>query len=78
MDGDYISDNLEINGVTIQGLEMGLALGGNGGDPFGIMGLGFDMLEQTSAKYPSIIDDMVSQGLIDSPFYSLWLDDLRK
>jgi hypothetical protein len=73
-----VSDNLAISGVTIQALEMGLAVGGSDGDAFGIMGLGFDTLEQTSSQYPSIMDDMVSQGLISSPFYSLWLDDLRK
>jgi hypothetical protein len=73
-----VSDNLAISGVTIQALEMGLAVGGSSSDPFGIMGLGFDTLEQTSSQYPSIMDDMVSQGLISSPFYSLWLDDLRK
>ena len=76
--GDYISDNLEIGGVTIQGLEMGYALGGSSSDGWGILGVGFDALEQTSDKYPNIIDDMVSQGYIDSPFYSVWLDDLRK
>ena len=76
--GDYISDNLEVGGVTIQGLEMGLALGGNAGDAWGIMGVGFDATEETATKYPNIIDDMVSQGLIDSAFYSLWLDDIRK
>jgi hypothetical protein len=73
-----VSDNLAISGVTVQALEMGLAVGGSDSDAFGIMGLGFDTLEQTSSKYPSIMDDMVSQGLISSPFYSLWLDDLRK
>jgi hypothetical protein len=57
---------------------MGLALGGSDSDTFGIMGLGFDTLEATSSKYPSIMDDMVSQGLIGSLSYSLWLDDLRK
>ena len=57
---------------------MGLALGGNAGDAWGIMGVGFDATEETANKYPNIIDDMVSQGLIDSAFYSLWLDDLRK
>jgi Eukaryotic aspartyl protease len=76
--GDYVSDNLAISGVTIQALEMGLALGGTDSDTFGIMGLGFDALEATSSKYPSIMDDMVSQGLIGSLSYSLWLDDLRK
>ena len=76
--GDYVSDNLAISGVTIQALEMGLAVGGTNSDTFGIMGLGFDTIEETSSKYPSIMDDMVSQGLIDDAFYSLWLDDLRK
>ena len=45
----------------------------------GIMGIGFsagESLAQTTEPYPNIIDQMVTQGLINTRAYSLWLDDL--
>jgi hypothetical protein len=62
---------------------MGLA--SNSTIPMGILGIGYDLDEasddaETEIKpfiYPSIIDTMVSQGLISSKAYSLYLDDLE-
>lgn len=34
------------------------------------------MNEIYGTKYPSIVDEMVTQGLINQHTYSLWLDDL--
>ena len=39
------------------------------------MGIGFDLDEAAETVYPNIIDDMVSQGLIATKAYSLYLDD---
>lgn len=72
--GDYISDTLRIGGATITGLQMGLALKTTTG--VGIMGIGYDTDEASKTEYPSIIDQMVSQGLINTKLYSLYLDDL--
>jgi len=41
------------------------------------MGVGLDTNEANNLGYPSIIDDLVSQGLISAGVYSLWLDDLE-
>jgi len=41
------------------------------------MGIGFDTHESSPRVYPNIIDDMVTQGLINTRAYSLWLDDLQ-
>jgi hypothetical protein len=76
--GDYITDNLELNGVTINSLEMGLATSASGIINKGLMGVGFDTFEASASIYPNIIDDMVSQGLINGHIYSLWLDALGK
>lgn len=51
----------------------------------GLLGIGYDLneasdspsVEQDPFVYPSIIDTMVSQGLISTRAYSLYLDDLQ-
>jgi hypothetical protein len=73
--GDYVTDNLELNGVIIKSLEMGFATSATGIDR-ALMGVGFDTNEASASPYPNIIDDMVSQGLIGGHVYSVWLDDL--
>lgn len=50
--------------------------------PTGIMGIGFDtdesIVSNGGQSYPSIIDTMVSENIISSKSYSLYLDDLSK
>lgn len=78
--GDYISDDLTIGGAKITALEMGLAH--HATLITGLLGIGYDVNEASDALtkgnfvYPSIIDQMVSQGLITTKAYSLYLDDL--
>ena len=45
--------------------------------PVGILGVGFQATEGTSTLYPTLLDQMVSQGLIRSRAYSLYLNDLE-
>ncbi|KAE9372441.1 acid protease [Stipitochalara longipes BDJ] len=81
--GDYIKDTLSIGGVTIKALEMGLAY--NSSSSTGVMGIGYSLNEASDDPrtepdpftYPSIIETMVSQGLINTKAYSLYLDDLE-
>lgn len=81
--GDYITDTMSIGGATITALEMGLAY--NASSATGVMGIGYDINEASDNSqgqvnpfvYPSIIDTMVSQGLINTKAYSLYLDDLE-
>ena len=70
-EGDYISDNINVGGVTVKGLQMGLAL--NSTIDVGIMGVGFAANEAAYTPYPSIMDMMASQGLIGIKAYSLYL-----
>lgn len=69
--GNYINDTVTIGGEKIVGQQLGLAL--DTVRPAGIMGLGFSKNVAAASEYPTIVDNMVSQGLIDSPAYSLWL-----
>jgi hypothetical protein len=69
-----VTDNLELSGVTIESLIMGLASSASGLADVGIMGVGFDTNEASTKIYPNLIDEMVSQGLIDGHVFSLWLD----
>lgn len=81
--GDYIKDTLSIGGATIKALEMGLAY--NSTSATGVMGIGYSLNEASDDArtqidpfvYPSIIETMVSQGLINTKAYSLYLDDLE-
>ncbi|PMD39254.1 acid protease [Hyaloscypha variabilis F] len=81
--GDYIKDTLSMGGVTIKALEMGLAY--ESSSSTGVMGIGYSLNEasddsETEAvpfTYPSIIETMVSEGLINTKAYSLYLDDLE-
>jgi len=79
--GSFIADNLKIGDTTVEALVMGLVASGNGPD-VGILGLGLDVSESTSIQdgivYPTILDTMYNQGLINSHAYSLYLDDLGK
>lgn len=81
VDGDYFTDNLGFNGQTIKNLTMGVALDAYAGTTTGVMGVGFTSNEANysagGALYPSIIDQMVSENIIGSHSYSLWLDDLE-
>lgn len=80
--GDYISDNFQIGGATIKALEMGLAYNATIGT--GLIGIGYTRNEASDSShngvpftYPSILDSMVSQGLIARKAYSLYLNDLE-
>ena len=67
----------------MKSLEMGLAY--NVSLFTGLLGIGYDTNEASDSAndelnpfvYPSIIDSMVSQGLISAKAYSLYLDDLQ-
>jgi hypothetical protein len=80
--GDYIGDNFAIGGTTLSNLTMAVATKAQS-VPTGIMGIGFDTDESIVGQgggtpYPNIIDVMVSEGIIASRAYSLYLDDLSK
>jgi len=78
--GDYFSDDFAIGDIVIKNLTQAVATEAKN-VPTGIMGIGFDLDEsitQSGTKpYPNIADVMVTQGLISTRSYSLYLDDLQ-
>jgi hypothetical protein len=69
--GDYIKDDFQIGGANVSQLQMGLATKTT--IPTGIIGIGFTADESTKSEYPNLLDLLVSQGLIASKAYSLYL-----
>lgn len=69
--GDYFNDTITINGKAIKKQQLGLAL--NSSRATGIMGLGFKANVAAAVKYPTVLDNMVSQGYIETPVFSLYL-----
>ena len=76
--GDLATDNVGIGGAEITNLTFGLASNGSTTSGTGILGIGFAANEAPPGQYPNIIDQMVSEKLINTRAYSLYLDDLRK
>jgi hypothetical protein len=79
--GNYFRDTIRVGGSTITNQQLGLAVDTTIGT--GIIGVGFAADEAVCnvagpcPSYPTIVDNMVSQGLINSHAYSLWLDDYQ-
>ncbi|RDL36107.1 Acid protease [Venustampulla echinocandica] len=80
--GDYVSDTLTIAGVSVKGLQMGLARQATIGS--GLMGIGYSLNEASNSRrqgvpfvYPSVIDTMLNQSLITRRAYSLYLNSLQ-
>lgn len=78
--GTYLSDVLNVGNTKITNMTMAQALRANTRG-IGIMGIGFQENESSAQTagftYPTIVDMMVTQGIINSRAYSLWLDDLQ-
>ncbi|KAF5718938.1 hypothetical protein FMUND_4948 [Fusarium mundagurra] len=72
--GDYFNDTVTIDGKSIKQQRLGLAT--KSVRPTGLMGLGFSANVVANGTYPTIVENMVSQGLIDRAAFSLWLNDL--
>jgi hypothetical protein len=78
--GDWITDDIGFgDGVLVKAQRLGNA-DFTGFDTVGIMGTGFDGNEAGAVfnglpTYPNIIDELQSQGFINTKAYSLWLDD---
>jgi hypothetical protein len=76
--GDYFTDQFEIGGSTLSNLTMGY---GNQTDiPYGLVGVGYANNEaiQAATNYDNLPLQLVNLSVIESPAYSLWLNDLRE
>jgi len=80
--GNWVEESVTVGGsTTINNTIIGVAL--DGADQHGVMGVGYDTNEaqpnpSQNGSYPSVLDHMVSQGLINRKAYSLYLNDLNE
>ncbi|KAF7956072.1 hypothetical protein EAE96_004993 [Botrytis aclada] len=70
--GSYITDNVLFGDDVVKSLQMGLAY--NTDIQSGILGIGYSANVGTDKYYPGIMDQMLSQNLISTKAYSLYLD----
>jgi len=73
--GEYFTDHINIGGLSIQNLQMGLALEAT--SSWGMLGIGYTKNTTTRKPFPSIVDQMFNQGLIGIKAYSLYLNDVE-
>ncbi|EED16393.1 yapsin, putative [Talaromyces stipitatus ATCC 10500] len=77
--GNYITDAFSVGEASVKNLTMAYATYA-AYVPTGVMGIGFDTNEAIVGRggraYPNFIDVLVSQNVIDTKAYSLWLNDL--
>lgn len=77
--GDWSSDTITVGGSpSITDQTIGVVL--NGFDQHGVMGIGYDTNEAsdpqaTNGVYPSALDQMKTQGIINRRAYSLYLNE---
>ncbi|OAP65445.1 hypothetical protein AYL99_01417 [Fonsecaea erecta] len=74
--GYYIEDTVGLGSATVTGVTFAVATSA-ASTQRGIMGIGLQGLEASQVKYPELLDDLQSQGLIDRRSYSIYLDDLE-
>jgi hypothetical protein len=77
--GDYVSDTFTIGSATLPSLQFGIGYSSSSSE--GILGIGYTINEVQVGRagksaYNNLPAQMVSDGLIQSNAYSLWLNDL--
>lgn len=77
--GDYVTDTLRLKGQTVDDMQFGIGL--DSSTPTNILGIGYESNEAQSANegegtYKNLPAMLVSNGVISSNAYSLWLNDL--
>lgn len=77
--GDYVSDTVSIGTQKLDRLQFGVGYSSTSAQ--GILGIGYEVNEVQVGRaqkpaYRNLPTEMVEAGLIQSPSYSLWLNDL--
>lgn len=78
--GDWATDTLTIQNQTIPNMSFGLGLQSN--SSIGVLGIGYDTNEATLAlnppySYANLPIRLVQENIINTPAYSLWLNDVN-
>ncbi|OAA67621.1 candidapepsin-4 precursor [Cordyceps fumosorosea ARSEF 2679] len=75
--GDYFNDTVTVgNNFTITQQQLGLAR--TSGSATGLMGLGMSVGVAARKEYPTVIDNLVSHGVIETAAFSLYLDSITE
>ncbi|KAH7316630.1 aspartic peptidase domain-containing protein [Stachybotrys elegans] len=72
--GHYFNDTVTIGGAAIRNQQLGMAV--NSVRPTGLMGLGFSSTVAADDMYPTIVDNLYTQGHINSRAFSLYLNEI--
>lgn len=75
--GSYFTDSMAIGTSTAVVNNVQMGLGTDITFAPGILGLGFASNQAASTQYPTLVDQMYSQGKINSRAFSVWLNDLQ-
>ncbi|MCJ1283092.1 hypothetical protein MMC26_002419 [Xylographa opegraphella] len=76
--GTWLADTVGFNGMSIMNQTFGLTqstYNPNNASIIPIMGVGFPPTKAGQIRYPSVVQQMKSQGLINVQAYSVWLND---
>jgi hypothetical protein len=78
--GDYVTDTLDIGGATLTGQQFGIGYTSSASE--GILGVGYQLNEVQVGRlgmqaYDNVPAKMVTDKIISSNAYSLWLNDLN-
>ncbi|KAK6500245.1 hypothetical protein TWF481_010592 [Arthrobotrys musiformis] len=71
--GDFVTEVFSFGNCTLPNLQMGI--GYETDIAAGIMGIGFPSNTASRVAYPGLVQNLVSNGLINSHAYSLYLND---
>jgi hypothetical protein len=77
--GDYVTDTLRIGGQSLENFQFGVGYSSTASQ--GVLGVGYPLNEAQVNRnggqpYPNLPQAMANDGLIQTPAFSLWLDDL--
>lgn len=75
VNGDLITDDVEIGGLTVEKQQFAVSTS-SAEEPQGVCGIGFEANEASAPNktYSNFVSSLVSQGLINSRSYSIYLD----
>ena len=78
--GDYITETMKISGMNLTGIELAAAIESD--SSINTLGLGLTteesmVLVNGSQPYPNVPQSLSNSGAINSPAYSLWLNDIN-
>lgn len=69
--GDFVNETVTINGKSIKSQKLGLARNRTPGS--GLLGLGLSEGVAAGEQYPTVVDNLVSEGYIERAAFSLYL-----